>query len=55
MNIIVFGGTGFFGKAFVSKLKKQNDINIDTIVRKQSDRNLASQYYLYEDVEALIK
>ena len=55
MNIIVFGGTGFFGKAFVSELKKQDDINIFTIVRKQSDRNLASQYFLYEDVDELIK
>lgn len=55
MNIIVFGGTGFFGKAFVSELKKRKHINICTVVRKYSDRNLANEYFLYEDVNALQK
>mgnify|MGYP001223790523 CR=1 FL=1 len=54
MNIIVFGGTGFFGKAFVSEMKKQKHINVYTIVRNHSDRNLANQYFLYEDVDALL-
>ncbi len=54
MNIIVFGGTGFFGKAFISELKKHKQININTIVRKHSDRNLAEQYFLYEDIDALL-
>ena len=54
MNVIVFGGTGFFGKAFVSEMKKQKHINVYTIVRNYSDRNLANHYFLYEDVDALL-
>ena len=54
MNIIVFGGTGFFGKAFVSELKKQKHINIFTVVRNHSDRNPANQCFLYEDVDRLL-
>lgn len=55
MNIIIFGSTGFFGKAFVAELKKREDINLYTVVRKLKDRDLKRQHFLYEDVHALLK
>jgi len=54
MNIIIFGGTGFFGKAFIAEIKKQKNINLFIIVRKHEDRDLAGQYFLYDDVDALL-
>ena len=33
MNIIVFGGTGFFGRAFIRELQKNPANNISLVVR----------------------
>ena len=41
MNIIIFGGTGFFGKAFIAELKKLENINLFIVVRDHKDRDLA--------------
>ena len=49
MNIIIFGGTGFFGKAFIAELEKRENINLFIVARKHKDRDLEGQYFLYDD------
>jgi len=55
MNIIIFGSTGFFGKAFIAELEKQENINLFTVARKHKNRDLKRQHFLYDDVNALLK
>jgi nucleoside-diphosphate-sugar epimerase len=54
MNIIIFGGTGFFGKAFIAEIKKRENINLFIVVRKHKDRDITRQYFHYDDGDAFL-
>ena len=54
MNIIIFGGTGFFGKAFIAEIQKRENINLFIVVRKHKDRDFTRRYFHYDDGDALL-
>tara|TARA_B110000879_G_scaffold175666_1_gene229088 strand:+ start:592 stop:1503 length:912 start_codon:yes stop_codon:yes gene_type:complete len=53
-NIIIFGGTGFFGTAFISELKKNKSNYVCLVVRSLPDSYLPGECVLYSEIDTLI-
>lgn len=54
MNIIIFGGTGFFGRAFINELKKDPKYDITMIVRDVNNRIKGCRVIDYSELHLLV-
>ena len=48
MNVIIFGATGFFGHAFISRIKNHN---VTCITREEVVSDLPLKFIRYQDFE----